>query len=165
MIDDGARDFADEVGRLYAQRYGMAPMTGRLLGWLTICEPAARTADELTEDLAVSRSSIGSAVALLEGWGYIQRSRVPGQRAEWIRLHPAVAERSLEDPREYLAQATLARRGLETLRDASPAQRARLTEMAAFADFLARRMPELAAEWRTHREALRGAGDLPTDVP
>lgn len=162
MRDRDALSFADAVGRFYARRYGMAPMTGRLLGWLMICDPPAQTAAELARALGVSRSAVGAAVSLLERWCYLQRSHMPGQRAERIRLHPAVAERSLEDPQEYLDQAALARRGLELLGDTSMAKRARLLEMAAFADFLARRTPELAVEWRAHREALRAAGDLPT---
>jgi hypothetical protein len=36
-----------------------------------------------------------------------------------------------------------------------------LLEMAAFADFLVARLPELEKDWKAHREALRAAGDLP----
>lgn len=162
VVDSDALRFADEVGRFYARRYGMAPISGRLLGWLVICDPPAQTAIELATGLGVSRSAIGAAVSLLERWNYIQRFHMPGQRAELIRLHPMVTERSLEDPQEYLDQAAIARRGLDMLGDASMVKRARLLEMEAFAEFLAQRTPELAAEWRAHREVLRAAGQLPT---
>jgi hypothetical protein len=36
-----------------------------------------------------------------------------------------------------------------------------LLEMAAFAEFLLARLPELEKDWKAHREALRAAGDLP----
>lgn len=161
MRSDELLDFADEMGRFYARRYGLAPMTGRLVGWLMVCDPSAQTAADLAFALGVSRSAIGTAIAILERWGYIQRSRPPGQRAEVIRLHAAVTERSLSDPQEYLDQAKLARRGLELLDGESTARRMRLLEFAAFSDFLAKRIPRLAEEWRDHRRALRAEGRLP----
>jgi hypothetical protein len=36
-----------------------------------------------------------------------------------------------------------------------------LLEWAAFADFLVERLPILEKEWKSHREALRAAGELP----
>lgn len=163
MTNDEAA-FADEAGRYYAQQYGMPPMVGRVLGWLMICDPPAQPAADLSQSLGVSRSAIGAAVSLLERWSYIQRVRVPGERAERIRLHPEVFTRSVENPQEYIDQAALARRGLALLGDAPAPRKARLLEAAAFADYLAERIPALAAEWRAHREDLRAAGELPLDT-
>jgi hypothetical protein len=162
MSIDDERRFADEIGRYYARRFGMAPMTGRLLGWLMLCDPPEQTAAQLSEALGVSRSAVGAVVSLLEGWSYVQRSRVPGERAERIRLHPDVWTRALDDPSEYVEQAALARHGLEILGDVPPERRTRLLEVAALCDFLAQRRPALASEWRAYRDALRAAGELPS---
>jgi DNA-binding transcriptional regulator GbsR (MarR family) len=43
--------FADHAGRLYARRYGTAPMVGRLLGSLMVCEPPEQSISELAEAL------------------------------------------------------------------------------------------------------------------
>lgn len=132
------------------------------MGWLMICDPPAQTPAQLSEALGTSRSSIGTAVALLERMSYITRTRAVGERADRIQLDPqAGAAHDLEDVQQYLDQAAMARRGLALLNDAPPERRARLLETAAFAEFLAKRTPELAAEWRAHREALRAAGKLP----
>jgi hypothetical protein len=53
----------------------------------------------------------------------------------------------------------------QVLPDASPERRAVLLEWAAFADFLAERLPLLEEEWKVHRAALRAAGELPGDPP
>jgi DNA-binding MarR family transcriptional regulator len=161
MTESDERAFANEVARFYARRYGVPPMAGRLLGWLVVCEPPDQTPARLSEALGVSRSGIGAAIALLERWSYIQRVRVPGERAERIRLQPDVWSRALENPSEYIEQAALARRGLQLLADAPIERRARLLEVAALAEFLAHRMPDLGAEWKAHRAALQAAGDLP----
>jgi hypothetical protein len=40
-----------------------------------------------------------------------------------------------------------------------------LLEMAAFADFLVARLPELEKDWKAQCEALRAAGELPDTQP
>ena len=56
-------------GRLYARRYGMAPMVGRLLGYLAICDPREQSIGELADALLASRSAIAGAVTTLEHLG------------------------------------------------------------------------------------------------
>jgi hypothetical protein len=69
--------------------------------------------------------------------------------------------RGLEGTDEHSAMLALARQGLDVLRDATTARRARLLETVAFYEFLLERMPALAAEWRTRRDAMRRCGELP----
>jgi DNA-binding MarR family transcriptional regulator len=153
--------FADQVGRHYARQYGMPPMMGRVAGWLMICDPPEQTAADLAKALHASRSSIGTAVAALESSHLVVRSRAAGERVDRIAINPNYGEQGLESPAEFGALAALARHGLEVLKDAPPERRARLAEMAAFADFLLERMPALAAEWRERKAALRSSGELP----
>jgi hypothetical protein len=159
---DAEITFADHAGRLYARRYGMAPMVGRLLGYLAICDPRDQSIAELAEALLASRSAIAGAVTTLDNaLGVIGRSRAAGQRMDRIRIELS-GQRSMGfDVTEYEEQAALAREGLAILADAPPERRAVLLEWAAFADFLVERLPIMEKEWKAHREALRAAGALP----
>lgn len=161
MAPEDELSFADQVGRYFAQRYGMAPVTGRLLGWLMICDPPAQTSAALAEALGASRSSIGTAVDMLERNNLVVRTRPAGERADRIQIEPEAGAADLDDPQQYLDQVAIAHRGLALLEGESPQRRARLLEFAALAEFLAKRTPELAAEWRDHRDALRASGELP----
>jgi DNA-binding Lrp family transcriptional regulator len=161
MLSDAERDYVDHVGRHFAKSYGVPPVVGRMVGWLLICDPPRQTAAEISEGLGISRSAVGSAVTTLENWRVIERTRRPGERADRIGVHAAFGADNLEAADEYAALAALARNGLELLRDASPGRRARLLETAALAEFLLARMPQIAADWREHREALRASGELP----
>jgi hypothetical protein len=58
MPSDEEITFADHTGRFYARRYGMAPMVGRLLGYLAVCDPHEQTITELADALLASRSAI-----------------------------------------------------------------------------------------------------------
>ena len=39
MPTDGEITFADHAGRFFVRRFGMAPMVGRLIGYLAVCDP------------------------------------------------------------------------------------------------------------------------------
>jgi DNA-binding Lrp family transcriptional regulator len=139
----------------------MAPMVGRLLGYLAVCEPREQSIAELAEALLASRSAIAGAVSALENLGYIRRSRAAGERMDRVRIDLTGPRAMGFDTSEYREQGDLAREGLQMLADASPGRRAVLLEWAAFADFLVERLPDLEQEWKARREALRAAGDLP----
>jgi len=160
---DAEITFADHAGRLYARRYGMAPMVGRLLGYLMVCGPREQSISELADALLASRSAIAGAVSTLETLGLVRRSRAAGERMDRVSLDRTSRRAWGFDVSEYREQGELAREGLEVLADAPPERRAVLLELAAFADFLVERLPVLEQEWNAHREALRVAGELPDD--
>jgi DNA-binding MarR family transcriptional regulator len=141
----------------------MAPMVGRLLGYLMVCEPPEQSISELAEALLASRSAIAGAVSTLETLGLVRRSRAAGERMDRVTIDRTSRRAWGFDVSEYRQQGELAREGLEVLADAPPERRAVLLEYAAFADFLVERLPVLEQEWNAHREALRAAGELPDD--
>jgi hypothetical protein len=153
--------FIDQVSRHYARHYATPPMLGRVTGYLLICDPPEQTVAEIADALQASRSAIGTQVSMLETWGSLAKLRAPGERADRVKLKGVTAT-ALESPAEYGALAAVARHGLEVLKDAPPERRARLLEMAAFAEFLLDRLPKLANEWREHAAKLREKGELPS---
>jgi DNA-binding MarR family transcriptional regulator len=160
---DAEITFADHAGRFYSRRYGMAPMVGRLVGYLAVCEPREQGISELADALLASRSAIAGAVNALETLGLIQRSRAAGERMDRVRIDMSSPRAMGFDISEYKELAELAREGLRVLSDAPPERQAVLMELATFADFLVARIPVMEDEWRVHREGLRAAGELPDD--
>jgi hypothetical protein len=154
MATDAQLAFADQAGSFYAREYGFPPVTGRLLGYLIVCEPAQQTINELAETLLASRSAITAAVRQLEGFHAVRRTRAAGDRLDRVSLDPAVGLRPKGfSPAPYLEQAALAREALALLKDTgAPAERrAVLADAAAFYDFLAKRLPEVLEEWHAHQ--------------
>src|SRR5258708_275505 len=161
MPTDAEITFADHAGRFYARRYGMAPMVGRLVGYLAVWEPREQSIGELAEALLASRSAIAGAVSALENLGLIRRSRAAGERMDRVRIDLTGPRAMGFDISEYQEQAALAREGLDLLADAAPVRRAVALEGAAVADVLVERLPALAQERKARREALRAVGGLP----
>jgi DNA-binding MarR family transcriptional regulator len=159
MASDAEITFADHMGRFYARRYGYPPMVGRLLGYLSVCEPREQTLGELSDALLASRSAITGAVKTLEDLGVIRRSRAAGQRADRVCID--MSSRAMGfDVSEYEQLGDLAREGLRAIDGATAQRRSVLLETAALADFLRDRIPALHEEWNKHRESLRESGEL-----
>ncbi len=161
MPSDGEITFADHAGRFYARRYGMAPMVGRLMGYLAVCDPREQSISELADALLASRSAIAGAVNTLESLGLIRRSRAAGERMDRVYIDMSSQRATGFDVTEYQEQGDLAQEGLRLLADAPLERRAVLLEWAAFSEFLVDRLPVLEQEWKERREALRAAGKLP----
>jgi DNA-binding MarR family transcriptional regulator len=152
--------FADHAGRFYARVHGMPPMTGRMLGYLMICDPPEQTIDQLAEALMASRSAITGAVKLLEAYGLVVRNRRAGERVDRVSGNLDALEPRNFSAAMFTEQAALFREGLALLTDADPARRAPLEELLALAEFLGERLPQVLAEWRERRDALRAKGQL-----
>jgi hypothetical protein len=161
MPTDAELTFADHAGRFFVRRYGMAPVVGRLLGYLMICDPREQGLTELADALLASRSAISGAVKALEQLGLVRRTRAAGERMDRVGFDLAPQRAFGFDPAEYQEQGDLAREGLAMLADAPPGRRTVLLEWAAFADWLTAHMPEWEKAWKTHRDALQAAGELP----
>jgi DNA-binding transcriptional ArsR family regulator len=158
---DAEITFADHTGRFYARRYAFAPMVGRLLGYLAVCDPPEQSIAELAEALLASRSAIAQAVNALETMHSVRRYRMAGERMDRVRIDLSSPRSQGLDISEYEELSELAREGLEVVRDAPVERQAVLLEMSAFADFLLERIPLLQQDWAQRRAALVAAGTLP----
>jgi DNA-binding transcriptional regulator GbsR (MarR family) len=157
MKNDALLTYADHAGRFYARQYGIPPMAGRLLGYLTVCEPEHQSINELADALMASRSAIVGAVQVLENVHIVKRTRIAGKRSDSISVDVTSFEGKGFDAVVYQEQAALFREGLALLKGATAERQARLEELVHFAEFLAKRMPALQKEWYEQRDAMRKA--------
>lgn len=155
--------FADHAGRFYARRYGMAPMVGRLVGYLAVCDPSEQSISELAEALLASRSAIAGAVNTLESLGLIRRYRTAGERMDRVRIDLSSQRAFGFDLSEYQEMRELAQEGLHLLGDAPPERREILLEWAAMADFLVEQLPVWEQQWNERREELRARAQKPSE--
>lgn len=151
MLNDAETSFTDRVAAFYAREYGFPPVAGRLLGYLLICQPPQRTIADLGTELQASRTAITTAVALLERYHAVRRTRSAGQRADYVALDPRALDPTGFAAESYRTQAALAREALGLLADEESGRRAVIAEAAEFYEFLAGRMPALLADWLARR--------------
>jgi DNA-binding transcriptional regulator GbsR (MarR family) len=158
---DAELTFADHMGRFYARRYGFPPMLGRLIGYLSVCDPPDQSIGELADALLASRSAIAGAVKSAEAMRVVRRTRAAGERMDRVRIDLNSPHATGMDVSEYEELREMAHEGLEVLKDAPLERRAVLLEMSAFTDFLVEQIPRMEQEWEARRAAMVAAGELP----
>jgi DNA-binding transcriptional regulator GbsR (MarR family) len=147
--------FIDSAGEWWSKSYGVPPLTGRLLAWLLVCDPAEQTAAQLAEALGASKGSISGATGMLVRAHLVDRLHIRGERADRFRIRPEAWDDQVRDQGVPQARALLAQ-GLEALAGASATRRARLEELDAFYAWWEERMPALSEEWQEYKRTKLG---------
>lgn len=147
------RYFAEDVGLLFEQM-SMPRMTGRVVGWLLVCNPPHQSMAELVSALQTSKASISTTTRLLIETGFIERIHIPGYRYDHYRLKQGAWD---SITRSKLAQVSamkaLAERGLLLLPQDVPSAHQRLQEMCKMYAFWEQEIPELLNRWETVKAA------------
>jgi len=144
--------FADHVGRFYAQRYAFPPVTGRVIGYLGVCQPMQQSINDIADALLTSRSAINNAVKQLEVQGLVRRTRPAGSRSDLVSFNPAGWKNTGFDPSEYIEMAALMREGLHLLSDESTERRQALEIGISLNEYLAERLPKIYEEFMTYHQ-------------
>lgn len=147
------------MGRYFERNAGMAPMCGRIIGVLLVCDPPEQSAGELSAALGASKGSISTATRTLVAARLVRRVAVRSSRAAHFRIDDdgwveAVAEslRSLSSILDVLGE------GRALLSDAPPAQRARIDGVTGLYEWMQRELPARLDEYRRERGSA-GRGD------
>ncbi|GIH97545.1 GbsR/MarR family transcriptional regulator [Planobispora siamensis] len=144
-------DYADEIG-LWMEDRGLPRMSGRVLGWLMVCEPAHQSADELAEALLASRGAISMSVRMLMDGGSVERFPVAGTRRTYYRLRPGFWLREAEDKARMAGEwRKITERGLQLLSDRDEASRQRVQEAHDMYAFLEAEYGRIRDRWLEHR--------------
>ncbi|MEU6713971.1 transcriptional regulator [Nonomuraea sp. NPDC046802] len=133
-------EWVERVAAFVSESWGLAPITGRVLGWLMVCDPPAQTAGDIAEAIGASRASLTTNMQLLTSIKLIRRFRKPGERNVYYQIEDDAWSKVI---RQKLAAFTafdeLAAEGLR-LGWSDEAQTARLrsarTSIAALAKLL-----------------------------
>ena len=152
-MNDSESAFVEEMGQALAA-YGMTPMSGRMWGWLMICDPPEQTAADLAEALHASRGSISGTARLLASAGMIRRTTKRGDRREYFSVAPETFEQFLADAgRIYRHFRLIAERGLVAMGGRPAADKARLQEFHDLFVFVETEVPTLVERYLRDRKA------------
>src|SRR5690606_16705896 len=79
------REIVDQIALLFAQS-GYPPMMGRILAFLTVCDPPEQSSQDLANYLHASKGAVSQATRMLMQAGLIERVHVRNSRSYWFRL-------------------------------------------------------------------------------
>lgn len=131
MVDDReALAWVEEVSAFFARQEGLPPITGRILGWLMICEPAEQSAADIATGIKASRASMTANIRALTATGLVRRYTRAGDRTAYYRLDDEGWETAVRQRIEGMsAFETVLNRGLHLVGpDAERASRLRAAQ-------------------------------------
>lgn len=154
-MTDAESRFVEEMGQMLAS-YGMTPMSGRMWGWLLICEPPEQSASDLARELHASRGTISGTARMLAAAGLIRRTRRRGDRREYFIAPPGALRALLVGAgASYRRFREITEDGLAIIADRPAASRARLQEMHDAYAFFEREYPALIERYLAGRDGAR----------
>ena len=154
------RELIEEFGLLYEQM-GSTRMSGRVAGWLLLCDPPVQSLTEIADGLGVSKAAVSGAARLLLQTRVVERAGEPGQRGDFYRLLPVDAGGIM--PLDHVRTLNhLLRRAIASVQDRDQAQSnyALMHELLELTAFIEAELPQMLARWRRRRN-----GAAPGDAP
>lgn len=143
--------YIEEVA-LFFEQGGLPRISGRILGFLLVCDPPHRSFAELAEEIGASKGSISTMTRMLLTAGLIEKVAIPGSRATYVRLKEDGWETLFAFKIQQLVSfRPLADKGLTVLAEAGHARSERLRTMRDLYAFFEQEMPALLERWRASR--------------
>ena len=134
--DPQIMDFVEQMGG-YFESNGLTRLSGRLLGWLLVCQPERQSSEELAAALEASSGGISTNARTLIQFGFIERLGVAGDRRTYFRLRPnAFAAGERQRIRTMADLTAMADAGLRAMRGSPPERSRRLEEMRTLSSFM-----------------------------
>ncbi|MEU0567115.1 transcriptional regulator [Nonomuraea sp. NPDC005983] len=86
-------EWVERVATFCNEAWGLAPITGRILGWLLICTPSEQSAGDIADAIGASRASLTSNMRLLTSIGLVRRHTRAGERTAYYRIEDDAFEK------------------------------------------------------------------------
>lgn len=146
-MDPRTSRFADRVASHF-EHDGLPPIAGRIFALLLLSEEA-RSLDQLSQDLGVSKASVSTNARLLAQFGLIEPVHYSGSRRDYYRTSDDLFERSmarmLHRWREF---GEVIGEGGRTLPRGTPAVRERLERYEDALGYMADAIGRALVQWR-----------------
>jgi DNA-binding transcriptional regulator GbsR (MarR family) len=78
--------WVERVAVFWSEQSGLPPITGRIVGWLMICDSPEQSAGEIAAAIGASRASLTTSMRLLIAIGLVHSVTRPGRRTVYYRI-------------------------------------------------------------------------------
>jgi hypothetical protein len=134
--------WVERVATFFAEHYGLPPITGRIIGWLMVCDPPEQSPAEIAEAIGASRASLTTNMRLLIASGLVHRLTRPGGRTAYYRIDDDMWQKIIQRRiASMISFGELARDGIDLLGADNP-RAARIRAAHEFFEWLAKRLAE-----------------------
>ena len=154
------KHFVEDIS-LFFEQMGLPRMAGRILGVLLISDPPEQSINDLSETLQASKGSISTNTRLLCETGLIERVPSPVPRRVYFAFKEGGWLVFMRQRMRLMAELHhIAERGLDMLRDRSPALQERLQEAHDMFSMVETHYPALLDRFEEERSSQRQKAGL-----
>jgi hypothetical protein len=86
-------NWVERVATFCSEAWGLAPITGRILGWLLICDPPEQSVGDIADSIGASRASMTSNMRLPTSIGLVRRQTRLGEQSSYYRIQDDAFEK------------------------------------------------------------------------
>ena len=147
-MNDRQAAFVEEMGQ-YLASIGMTPMSGRMLAWLLICDPAEQTAADLA-DMPPGEPRRDQRRRPCARDGRLRPALAPPRRPPRVLQRPRRRHRSRWSParpRSTTGSRVIAAHGIGVVADLPPPKRERIEEFHDFVAFVEHAVPSSCQQY------------------
>jgi DNA-binding transcriptional regulator GbsR (MarR family) len=147
-VNTELQQFIRDMGALFASTGGSA-ISGRILGWLIVCDPPEQSLVEIQAAVGASKASVSTMTRMLVESGFIERAAGNDARRIAFRVHEDVWSIMMERRFGMLAQLIeTGERGRQALRGTPVRRRRQLDAMIEFCGFMHEELSGISQRWR-----------------
>lgn len=111
----------ERIAKYCADQDGLPLIAGRILGWLTVCDPPEQNAGEIAAAIGASRASLTTNLRLLGSIGFTTQLTKPGSRTVYYRVDEDAWEQVVQRQVASLTSlGQIMREGLELVGGSTP---------------------------------------------
>jgi len=145
------RNYIEEAGLAF-EKFGMTRMTGRVMGYLMICDKDAVSFDEIRDAIQASKGSISGTLKVLTQIGFAEPVSLPGDRKTYYRAGKASAGNLIKARLQLFDLFSgLLQKGLK-LKDRQDDTSDWILELAAFYAWIGDHMLTIINSWEEEKE-------------
>src|SRR5215470_6848618 len=114
-------DWVERVATFFAEHYGLPPITGRIIGWLMVCDPPEQSPAQIAAAINASRASLTTNMRLLIASGLVHRLTRAGGRTAYYRIDDDMWQKVIQRRiASMMSFSEIARDGIDLLGTDSP---------------------------------------------
>lgn len=138
-VDRETGSFVERFGRFWEDQGG-SRIAGKIIGWMTVCDPPHQSVADLVEALGASHGSISTQTRRLESLGYLERETFTGDRTSYFILNH-VGWAGIFEQSSIAPMSDLRDLGIEAQRLLRDTDRPGSTDLVLMADYLLKEWP------------------------
>jgi len=146
------RELIERMGVFYEQ-HGIAPIEGRIMSLLIVCDQPELTFDQIRELLGISKSATSTALSTLQLTHRVVYKTRPGDRKRYFTSNIVQWEQSFtENFKKFFDVIKIMKEALEQRTPETPEFNRQMESFIEFTEYLSIEFPRLYTQWSNRKK-------------